>query len=57
MAGVTREGNHLILITLNVNLNSHIRLETTLLDSVVLNFALPSYNTGRIMGPSLPGLL
>lgn len=57
MASVTGELNFLILITLNVNLNSHIWLVATVLDSAVLNFNLPNYEMDIMIESSLPGSL
>lgn len=57
-AGVTGELNFLILITLNVNLNSHICwLVATILDNVILNLSLCNYEMGLITESSLLGSL
>lgn len=57
VAAVTGELNILILITLNVNLNSHIGLVATVLDSAILNLSLPNYETGIMAESNLLGSL
>ena len=46
MVGVTGELNCLILITLNVNLNTHMWLVATVLDSAVLEPQSPQLENG-----------
>lgn len=57
VASVTGELNFLILIIFNVNLNSHIWLVATVLDSAVLKLNLPNYEMDIMIESSLPGSL
>lgn len=55
---MTGELDFLILITLNISLNSHICwLVATILDKVILNLSLRNYTMGLITEPSLLGSL